>query len=81
MKDLNDLISADSGWLLEIAHGINDVGQIAGVGTFNGLQQAFIATPVPLPGAAWLLLTGLAGLGVAGRARPRSVQESPPTLN
>jgi probable HAF family extracellular repeat protein len=73
MQDLNSLIQPDSGWVLEVAFGINDVGQIAGVGVFNGQNQAFLATPVPLPGAVWLLLTGLAGLGAAGRARSHSV--------
>lgn len=32
-------------------------------------QNLVTATPIPLPAAAWMLLAGLAGLGVAGRRR------------
>jgi probable HAF family extracellular repeat protein len=31
MQDLNNLIPADSGWILAVAYGINDSGQIVGV--------------------------------------------------
>jgi probable HAF family extracellular repeat protein len=41
MQDLNELIAPDSGWVLAIASGINDAGQIAGWGTLNGSQHAF----------------------------------------
>lgn len=34
--DLNDLIPANSGWTLQIATGINDRGEIVGVGDHNG---------------------------------------------
>jgi uncharacterized membrane protein len=37
--DLNDLIPASSGWKLESAYGINDLGQIIGVGDFKGKED------------------------------------------
>jgi len=45
MQDLNDLIPPDSGWLLEYAFAINDVGQITGQGLINGETHAFLLTP------------------------------------
>lgn len=45
MQDLNDLIPPNSGWLLEYAFAINDVGQITGQGTVNGQTHAFLLTP------------------------------------
>jgi probable HAF family extracellular repeat protein len=45
MANLNDLIPADSPWNLQAANGINDAGQITGVGIINGLTHAFRATP------------------------------------
>lgn len=46
-RDLNDLIDAGSGWVLESADAINDAGQIVGTGTLNGDgHQAFLLTPV-----------------------------------
>lgn len=49
MQDLNKLIPADSGWLLSEARGINDAGQIVGVGIVNGQQRAFVLTPLLPP--------------------------------
>jgi probable HAF family extracellular repeat protein len=46
MKDLNDLIPADSGWVLINANAINASGQITGYGTKNGHNHAFLLTPV-----------------------------------
>jgi len=48
MYDLNSLIQggAASGWQLNEADSINDVGVIVGVGILNGSSHAFIATPV-----------------------------------
>ena len=43
--DLNDLIPADSGWVLMYASGINDSGQIIGIGTFFGEDRGFLLTP------------------------------------
>ena len=58
-------------------YGINDLGQI--VGTADGLVElngnlvyediGFVASPVPLPATAWLLLSALGGLGIAGFRR------------
>jgi probable HAF family extracellular repeat protein len=45
MLDLNNLIPANSGWLLQIANAINDQGQIVGQGTLNGQTEAFLLTP------------------------------------
>ena len=46
MRDLNDIIPADCGWVLEEAHGINDKGQIVGTGKHNGKTRAFVLTPI-----------------------------------
>ncbi|HEY6768112.1 MAG TPA: hypothetical protein VI386_25430 [Candidatus Sulfotelmatobacter sp.] len=45
MLDLNNLIPANSGWLLQFASAINDQGQIVGEGTLNGQIEAFLLTP------------------------------------
>lgn len=45
MVDLNTLLPADSGWVLLSANAINDAGQIAGEGRFNGEPRAFLLTP------------------------------------
>ena len=45
MDDLNDLIPANSGWVLQVAYGINNAGQIIGCGIHNGQSQAFRLDP------------------------------------
>jgi probable HAF family extracellular repeat protein len=45
MRDLNDLIPRSSGWLLNIAWGVNDSGAIVGEGTVGGKIHAFLLTP------------------------------------
>ena len=45
MQDLNSLIPAGSGWILQEAYGINTSGQIVGSGVINGQTRAFLATP------------------------------------
>jgi probable HAF family extracellular repeat protein len=62
MVDLNTLLPIGSGWQLGEADGINDSGQITGQGMINGQTHAFLLTPVPLPGAIWLVGSGLFGL-------------------
>lgn len=50
MIDLNRLLPAESGWVLNEAHGINDRGQIVGGGTYEGATCAFLLSPVNLLG-------------------------------
>lgn len=45
MEDLNDLIPPNSGWILTSATGINNAGQIVGVGLFNDELRGFRLTP------------------------------------
>lgn len=42
MQDLNTLIPADSGWQISFASGVNDFGQIVGVGVRNGQSHAVL---------------------------------------
>jgi probable HAF family extracellular repeat protein len=44
-RDLNALIPADSGWVLKMATGINERGQILGEGVQNGASRLFVLTP------------------------------------
>jgi probable HAF family extracellular repeat protein len=59
MTDLNSLIAPDSGLVLESANAINACGQIAGLGSRNGVLHAVLLTPVPEPGAWAMTLGGL----------------------
>jgi probable HAF family extracellular repeat protein len=75
MIDLNSLLGANSGfsYLVE-ASAINDKGQIVGYGlNAAGQQRPFLMTPtgspVPVPGAVWLLGSGIAGLAGLRRSR------------
>jgi len=45
-SDMDSLVPANSGWILEEATGINDLGQICGSGKHNGKEQAFLLMPV-----------------------------------
>lgn len=62
MKDLNTLIPANSGWVLQEARAINNKGQIVGKGTFNGQTRAFMLKPnaynwINPSGGSWHLTT------------------------
>ena len=45
MRNLNDLIPADSGWWLISANDINDAGEIVGAGWIDDEGHAFLLTP------------------------------------
>jgi len=64
MVNLNTVLPAGSGWVLQRAFSIDDAGVIMGTGTFNGAQSAFKLTPVPEPAAiaGMTLMTAAAAL-------------------
>ena len=49
------------------AFGINNVGQVVGFFSDSSGVHGFVASPVPLPAAVWLLGTTLGGLGLVRR--------------
>jgi probable HAF family extracellular repeat protein len=49
MTDLNDLLPKNSGWTLRLAQGINERGQIVGIGRYKGQQHGFLLTPIGSP--------------------------------
>jgi probable HAF family extracellular repeat protein len=64
MQDLNELIPPDSGWVLQLADGVNDAGQISGYGYYApaSATRAFLLTPVPEPASLSPLLVLCASL-------------------
>ena len=70
LVDLNRLIDQASGWQIESAYANNDLGQIVGFGCRGGecgLVLLDLATAVPEPAAASLLVPGLLMLAGARR--------------
>lgn len=73
MTNLNDLMPAGSGWILESATGINDKGEIIGYGIYDGGLEGFLLTPedpptAPEPKTTWgLLLAGCCGAVILRR--------------
>lgn len=70
--DLNQLLdpARAAGWTITGVYAINDRGQIAGDGIFNGVRQAVLLTPVPELPVPVLLAAGLAALSLRRRRRP-----------
>jgi probable HAF family extracellular repeat protein len=62
MTELDSLIPPSSGWKLSGAEAVNDLGWIAGIGTYEGELCGFLLTPVPEPSSLLALLCGVAGV-------------------
>jgi probable HAF family extracellular repeat protein len=84
LLDLNSMLPTDSGWELNAAYAINDNGQIAGMGTYQGELRAFRLDPqvvtraleafseaaaIPEPGTLPMLGAGAALLAAGVTAR------------
>ena len=62
MVDLNTLLPSGSGWTLVFANGINDAGQITGVGTNpNSETHAFLLSPATVPFSAFAAKLEISG--------------------
>jgi probable HAF family extracellular repeat protein len=62
MVDLNTLIPSGSGWTIFFPRAINDAGQITGIGSNpDGLNHAFLLTPVTVPFSTFDAKMGLTG--------------------
>ena len=78
MLDLCVLVGCvGAGWdFFEGAFGINDNGDITGLGYINGEARAFLISAVPVPASVWLFGSGLLGLvGVARKKTSNQQQE------
>ncbi len=80
MVDLNTLIATNSGWKLNYASDINESGQIAGYGLFDGNFHAYVLTPVPEPSAFVLAALGAGALVVSYRRKRRATSITPRPL-
>jgi len=69
ITDLNTLLSPSaSGWVISRVYDINNTGLIVGEGTFGGVTQAVVLTPIPEPAS----LSLLAGAGMLALRRRTS---------
>jgi probable HAF family extracellular repeat protein len=70
IKDLNTLIPRKTGWFLQDARGINDAGQIVGLGQHPNVNRAFLLTPISAP-------TGAVSTAAASLNDARTPSQSP----
>jgi uncharacterized membrane protein len=69
---LDSLVVNLGGWQTQAAQAINDSGQIVGIGIDpNGLQRAYLLTPIPEPASWAMMIGGFAMVGGAMRRRTK----------
>ena len=78
LYDLNTLLTAtSSGWILTEADAINDSGQVAGVGYYNGDQHAFLLDSIYAAAPTVRLLFGGGQRPAGARGCPARIREQP----
>ena len=73
LVNLNDLLPADAGLRLLTAYAINDAGQIVGGAYVNGMEHAYLLTPVPEPATLLILAVGVLSWGYPKRSESNRV--------
>ena len=77
IHDLNDFLPDGSGWVLDCAMDINDLGQIVGEGLIGGETHAFLMTPIPEPSTVMLAIMAMLCLAAYARRRVTAVGSLP----
>jgi len=72
MRDLNALIPANTGWVLDIAYGVTPDGRIVGSGELGGQPRGFVLVPYTILKLAF----GNRGLIVGGQSAQASLEMS-----
>lgn len=67
-QDISGLLDAQ-GWTLTTAGKINDLGQILGYATYQGVSYHVLLSPVPELGSGFMMLLGIVGLAAGVRRR------------
>jgi uncharacterized membrane protein len=91
VTDLNALIDPASGWTLQFAHCVNDRGEFAGTGVFQGASRCWLLRPrfwlwgvpeeareIEIPPETWQLIYGVQADGPGFVIGPRGAIRVPP---
>jgi probable HAF family extracellular repeat protein len=72
VTELNSRLPSGSPWTLLAATGINNLGQIVGYGTYNGVNEGFLLTPSTLSDPPSINSNAMIGKIMSGRDRSLS---------
>jgi probable HAF family extracellular repeat protein len=76
LTDLNSLLPANSGWVLNYARAINNNGEIVGIGTLNGVSTAFALSIGDASGPSVSATAAIQGFATAPHSSPWNVSDS-----